>query len=977
VAGPQEGSSAAVSFFGRDRELVRVASLLDEAQAGRGRLVLCTGEAGIGKTRFAEEIAAIALARGVAVVWARSTDRGSSPPYGLWRLALQELPRQRRDEPGPGPDLWSLVFGGSEGRALVSGLDVDRDQRFALFSEVRQRLARSAEPAGLLLVLDDVQWADEPSLLLLDHLVRQLRGTRMLIMVTCREPASPGDRSSEKIRLLAADASTERVELAGLQAGAIRELLASAGLAASREQADTVHAETGGNPFLVRELARMLAEPGATFGSVPSTVLDTTAYRVRQLSPGGQDVLRAAAVAGTSFSVGVVALMLDMAVLSLLDPAGECEAAGFFVAGDHPGDYRFSHALVRSAVVAQLSASDQLRLHNAAADAIERFHQGQLRSRLAELAHHRIRGSLPGDRIRAVRACEAAGDVAARDLAFEEATRLYREALSIGRGEISETDRGRLELAVGGALFRSGDLPGWHDAVIEVGRRAERRGDRLLLARTALAMEATGDAEWDSEICRLCEQALTGPELAGQLRARVLARHAQALVYRGEYERAGQVSQAALDAAELTSDLAALVDALHARQLACCAPEGVTERAALAPRMLDAASEVHSAWVEMWGRLWRIDTLFETGQLTAIARELADLAICVDRVHGPLARWHLLECSATLALATGRYTEAIRLAGDAFKVVSDMGHPMAFGSYAVILAQAGLHIGFEASGATGLFAQIPAHLAPAVADRSNGLVSVFPALSFALLSLQRGDRDTAARAYEQAGPVRSWNPVAGLRLSCWAHGLPVAIDLRKTGDIAYLASQFEPFRGQHVANGAGSGVFLGPVELQLGKAAAALGSVDAAVGDLEAAVAICDAIGAPGLAVESSAELAAVLVQRGTRADRDRALTILRAAGRSAERLGMLPFTRRIEDLRRRLSLIEPAPPVLSPREREVARLVGQGLTNRQIAAALYLSERTAQNHVQHILTKLGFSNRSQIAAWSSASAADPRPPGE
>jgi DNA-binding CsgD family transcriptional regulator len=219
--------------------------------------------------------------------------------------------------------------------------------------------------------------------------------------------------------------------------------------------------------------------------------------------------------------------------------------------------------------------------------------------------------------------------------------------------------------------------------------------------------------------------------------------------------------------------------------------------------------------------------------------------------------------------------------------------------------------------------------------------------------------------------------VAGLRLSCWAHGLPVAIDLRKTGDIAYLASQFEPFRGQHVANGAGSGVFLGPVELQLGKAAAALGSVDAAVGDLEAAVAICDAIGAPGLAVESSAELAAVLVQRGTRADRDRALTILRAAGRSAERLGMLPFTRRIEDLRRRLSLIEPAPPVLSPREREVARLVGQGLTNRQIAAALYLSERTAQNHVQHILTKLGFSNRSQIAAWSSASAADPRPPGE
>jgi predicted ATPase len=181
-------------------------------------------------------------------------------------------------------------------------LGVDRGQRFALFSAVRERLAQAAEPDGLLLVLDDIQWADEPSLLLLAHLLRQLRGVRMLILATCREPAPSGDRSGELIRMLQADASTERAALTGLPPVAVAALLASAGQAASPEQAQTVHVETGGNPFLVRELARMRAEqPGAAPGTVPGTVLDVTSYRIAQLSPASRDVLRAAAVAGIGF----------------------------------------------------------------------------------------------------------------------------------------------------------------------------------------------------------------------------------------------------------------------------------------------------------------------------------------------------------------------------------------------------------------------------------------------------------------------------------------------------------------------------------------------------------------------------------------------------------------------------------------------------------------------------------------------------
>ena len=963
-------------MVGRDRELARVTGLLDDALAGQGRLVLCTGEAGIGKTRLAEEAAAAAAARGMPAVWARAADRGSSPPYGLWRLALDEPVIRGDGEGGSRPDLWAQVLGSTERPPLAEGADSGRASRFALFAEVRRRLAEAAEPAGLLLVFDDLQWADEASAVLLADLVRQLRGTRVLVLASYRAAPGPGD---ETLLRLSAEANAERVDLRGLPADAIGDLLRATGLPASAEQVDAVRSETGGNPFLVRELASMLAEQrGGEPGAVPGRVVDATAYRLAQVSQPARALLQTAAVAGNSFSAGVVAGMLGVPVLSLLGPLDECRTAGFVVAGDRPGDYRFSHALVRSAVAARLSAEEQRRLHTAAADAIEALYEGQVRLHLADVARHRVEASLPGDRAdraRAVAACEAAAGAAAEAVAFEEAVRLYRQGLSAGGEEIGEADRDRLELALATVLHRSGDLPGAQETATRVGRRAERRRDRLVLARTALVMEATGVPEWDGEICRICEQALAGDELPDDLRARVSARYAQALVYRGEYDRAGPVSQAALAAAESAGDPVALVDALRARQLACCAPEGLAERIVLAGRMLEAAGALGSAWVEMWGRLWRIDTLFETGQLRLIQRELTDLGSCLDRLSGPVGRFQYLEVGATLALATGRFAEAARLAREGFKLFSDMGHPAAFGAMAVILSQSGVHIGMDRVGLVDLFDHIPAHLRPEAVDTTQGVATIFPALTLTLIRLHQGDRAGAEAALALAGPIRSWTPSPATRMAAWGHALVVAIGLDRTEDIEFLASQFEPFRGQHAANGAGPGVYMGPVELHTGLAAAALGRLDAAVRDLEAAVSICDANGARGYAVQARVELAAVVARRQAPGDLGRAAATLDAAAGEAEQLGMVPFTKRIEQLRARLPATAAARSPLSPRELEVARLVARGLTNKQIGETLYVSERTAENHVQHILVKLGFSNRTQIAAWSSeGQATDARP---
>ncbi len=178
------------------------------------------------------------------------------------------------------------------------------------------------------------------------------------------------------------------------------------------------------------------------------------------------------------------------------------------------------------------------------------------------------------------------------------------------------------------------------------------------------------------------------------------------------------------------------------------------------------------------------------------------------------------------------------------------------------------------------------------------------------------------------------------------------------------AERFEPFRGQHAANGAGPGVYMGPVELQAGLAAAALGRLDAAVADLSAAVSICDANGARGYAVQARVELAA-LAGRQARGDLGQAGAALDAAAGEAEQLGMVPFTERIGQLRARLPATAAARSPLSPRELQVASLVAKGLTNKQIGEALYVSERTAENHVRHIL----------ISSASAAAARSPRGP--
>ncbi len=476
-----------------------------------------------------------------------------------------------------------------------------------------------------------------------------------------------------------------------------------------------------------------------------------------------------------------------------------------------------------------------------------------------------------------------------------------------------------------------------------------------LIAEAALTLDGGDGAEADRLVRRLCEEVLRGlgPQ-PSSLRARVTAALSRACIYLGDVDAAARASEQALAVANQCDDRAAVVATLRARQLVRCDPDGTDERTGLAAQLLEIGREASDPETQMWAHLWRIDVMFQRGDLADVGRALDDLAWCVDEMGGPVARWQLLRCRAAHAQAQARFADAIRLANEGFTELI----PLSAWVRDAVLGITGHHIGQEASGGARAYGLD----GPVSARDFRPAFGVLYSLAPAVVLISTGRRAEAAGLYRALGPVAEWQPTPHGTTISYALGIVAAVAMDAAEDVAALRGLLARYRGHHVAGGAGAGIYLGPVELYLGIAARHLGLLDDAVADLDYARKACAANGAAGHHVEALFELAVALARRVGDGDATRARSLAVDCASRATILGMAPFAAQAQELADRLGQA-PAEP-LTPREREVAELVAQGLTNREIAARLYLSERTAQNHVEHILTKLDLSNRSKIAIW-------------
>jgi DNA-binding CsgD family transcriptional regulator len=943
-------------LVGREAEMAVLTDSLAAALDGLPRVVLCEGEAGIGKTRLAQELLGVAERRGVLGAWGSAAETSGAPPFWPWSQVLRALARRVDLQALAGelariaPDVVS-----AEPPSAGSG---SAEDRFRQFDAVARLLREVCVQAPLLVVLDDAHWADEASLLLLRHVTRVLTDERLLVVVNARDTEHGDDALVPRI---GREPVTRRIQLRGLAPAAIRRQLASV-LGREVDDREVLEAEalTGGNPFFVGEVAMAIADrrQGSHAPLTTSSVQDAIATRLRRLSPDCVRLLEAAAVVGRDFSIVVVASMLDQPVVGCLALVDEARAARLVEADEEPGGYRFVHALVRDAIEQALGTADRVRLHRSAADAIEQHHGAPSGPHVFELARHWAVAAVVGERARAAGWIRRAAEEAMRRLAYEEAARLFRQTLDIGGPELDGEDRCTLLLAAGTAAHLSADLDGRLDACLEAAEVARALGRAKLLAEAALVMEPVGRPGFDLATRRLCEEAIValGSE-PGSLRARVTARLAEAFAYLREIDRAWPASEQALALAEQSGDPLAVAAALRARQLVCSGPDGLDERVQLADRMLALGRQTRQADVEVWARLWQVDASFEGGDLGRVASEIDALARSVREIQGPRERFEVLRCQAALAQAQARFLDARRLADQAFTVMAPSGHPGPYAVRAAITNLVGRHVGQDD-------ASVAANNLIGASEEIHESFGLIGRLSYAHAVVTAGRPADAAEVYRSLGPVSSWGPLPHLVLFSYAFGIAVAVPLGLSAEIDALYDQLDPFRGHHVVSGAGAVAYFGPVELWLGIAAHHLGRVDVAVVDLERAARTCQHNGAVGFQVEANVELAAVLARRDRPGDANRARSLATHAANQAATLGMSPFVDRAKDMKAQLSAAESEPLRLTRRELEVAELVSRGLTNREIAKRLVLSERTAQNHVQHILTKLGLANRSQVAVW-------------
>jgi DNA-binding CsgD family transcriptional regulator/tetratricopeptide (TPR) repeat protein len=943
-------AGSAPDFVGRSLELGLLGSLVERAVAGEPFLAALVGEAGVGKTALALRAADAAREAGVTTAWARASDTAALP-YGLWRDLLADRGRSTSGlDPAAGPTV-----------AISEGAD----ERLGRYEAVVDELC-SAAPA--IVVLDDLHVADDSSLQLLQHVSRR-RPHGVGIIATTRHGGPPAPAI---LRALVNDSSTTRIDLGGLRVDDVAALLDGVGVIGPAELAVSVHDRTGGNAFLVREMARLLIErlrAGDDLldaaGAVPRSVVDVVSHRLGALTPLAVDALTAGAILGEQFPIGVVARMLDRPALTLLGAIDEATGAGVVVEADRPGELRFSHALVREAIVEQLGPASRAPLHRTAAEAIAGLYEGRLRDHLGDLAQHwEAAGPVVGYEP-AARAAITAGDAAAESLAFEDAVAWYERVLAIGDPvvDVDTFDAVRIKLAR--AALLAGDVDTWQTASIAAATSAEAREDPTTLAAAALGMEALGLPTWDRQVERWCATART----AGQpddVTARLLAREAQAQTYLNERDAAAVSSAEALRYARRSDTPTALVDALRARQLERSSHGGLEEREQLTEELSELATRLDDPVAALWARLWRLDTLFERGDFGSIDDQLRALSRDVARVPGPLARWHLLTTRAAHEQVVGRFDDSLDHARQAFDLASAANHPSAFGAFASLTTVTCWHIGVEASGMDAILDGLPPRVADA--DLDDALVGPFPILAEAVARAMGGDIDAARRAFDRAGRPSSWRTTSALQTSCLGLGARAAI---ATGDGAAMADVVDllvPFADAHLTSSAGQSAYMGPCALTVGLLEAGLGRLDDAVTDLRRAVDVADDCGARPFAVEARAALADVLVQRGDPGDLPLGTALLDEAEPDARRLGMAPIVDHVERVRARVvgSQVAPNHPglPLSPREMEVAALVAAGASNREIARHLVISERTAQNHVQHILTKLSATNRTQIAGW-------------
>jgi len=398
--------------------------------------------------------------------------------------------------------------------------------------------------------------------------------------------------------------------------------------------------------------------------------------------------------------------------------------------------------------------------------------------------------------------------------------------------------------------------------------------------------------------------------------------------------------------AEGSGDVLSLVEALHALQMVSAGPLNAALRLDIADRVERLCDEADLVDYLAWPLAWRVDVLFQLGQRPALDNAIERLEEYADRRNDALARWRGMMARAALAHHEGRFDEALRLGTEALDQAARGGHQAADFVFRILAYSCRLKTGGEPMGEV---------------IRSQGAGPDVFRIFWAMVSADTGDSERASALFQSALPVLEEIDGSDLQVQTHMAFAIVAWSLDRADAAPAIYAALEPFADDLAVSSSGQAVSGGSVSRYLGQMATLMGDWDRAEVDFARAMRRNLETGARGEVAETRYDWATALLRHGLARDRERASAMLEAANRGATELGMEPLRRRAVDA---LATLKAGRSPLTDRELEVAALVAEGLTNKEVATRLQLSVRTAENHVLNVMNKLGLDNRAQVAAW-------------
>jgi DNA-binding SARP family transcriptional activator len=689
---PELAVRAASAMVGRVAELDQIERWLDgagpqsDANGGNRRVLLLSGDPGIGKTRLLAEAAARAHADGTLVLAGRAPEETlvALQPFldalGHYVTAapLDEL---RACAHAHGAEIARLLPGLRYRLPELPGADTNdpETERYRLFEAFVGLLGELSESSSVLIVIDDLQWADRPTLMLLRHLARALRPGRLSIIGAYRTAERWSDGFSAALASLRHERLIAQIEVGGLpEREATRLVGLRSGQAPSADFADALYAETEGNPFFIEEMLGHLQDAGVEVGTagpyelqrvgLPQDVREIISRRLSRLGESTIESMQVASVIGRDFDATLLQEVLALDEDAFLAAVEEALGAGLVSeSAAVPGHYGFSHALIRDALYDGMSAARRARIHTRIGTALERRADHDT----GALAHHFTRAASSDYAERAIRYALAAGERAASTLAYEQAADHYARALEVlERFEPAALQRRcELLLEIGEARVRSGELPRAWSAFREAASLAARLGDGEVLARAAIGasrryLQPPGVV--DQELISMLDQALAmASPRPTMTRVRLLSRLCGALYYSAERGRMPALSQEASELAEQLADPQATALAAATRRRAYWQPDGLDRRLDDSTRLLRAALEASHTELALQGHAWLVVDLLERGDPDGVDAQIEAFTVAARELRQPLYLWQVAVWRVMRGLLAGHLNTADRLATEA------------------------------------------------------------------------------------------------------------------------------------------------------------------------------------------------------------------------------------------------------------------------------------------------------------------------